>query len=1748
VSFYGDGYVQVPLRRDLATTAEDADLELHFRSTRTDAILLLIAGPSDDSDYCLVTLDRGAVVVRSYLGSGETTLRAAVAPPPPRRATDGSVYAAGATFADFEWHFINVTWSRGRVLLAVDRVYTDSKPVRGRHSELNVVNGNALVGIGTGTPHDATAFLFAGRDFLPFRGCMHHVTFKGYDVFEIARNPPPPDFATSSSGVTWGSCSPEFTASVDQPISFVGNSSYALFEAPFDLTTTMTSTMTTSMSRARVTVTGNQTRTLLSFDIRTRSSNAIVLYGGAGPVARSRHSSFQTAVVVDDEDDDGDVTDPNSSLFSFLLMELIEGRLILRIVGDRSVLLTSPLAVDDGSWHQIVVAVRHRSPNVDDADTSITLSVDSRTVEERADALTGQHPIWRRSSQIFLGGVDARSRPGLLRRRLEYLVGPQVLTSVDSLNGCIRNLIVNGGATGEVRLLGFPDIIASRGLRVGCIWTFPCGQPDRCPASTECVEDGFDGYRCRCRVANCTSPLSPLTTCGPVRLRALVVYEGGRATITTEHLDLTAADRLGLGRDESHAVTAAAAAADSPGESPVTFVVRSPATSGVLFVQRSTASPSAGVVSFTLTDLRLGRVLYIHDGSERPADQFSIELLSAGNGSVPVKSGPSHTCTLPIQVIAVNDRPFLRLPDKDSLFVVADSQLTITDQVINAIDADDPPSRLTIIVDYLMDGSDKDHTASASHGYFEMTSLLSSGTAVQRRPTRVDRFTQADINAERVTFVHRGSAGSEQYFRLRVSDEKDSSDARILRVLSSVLELLPVKFTGLAVSRFASQAITSHNLTFVVGSADGNIRLPEVDVRYEITERPRDGEIQQLLSGPIDDATSQQSWKTVTSFTQRQIDGGMIRYAHLGQQKHLQTAPQSTAQPLRADRFRVRASVAPWAVRGVSGRPELEFRIDVVDCRAELVRSTGLRLRDGNREGRVTSNELRASGVAGASSESLLYHVISTPRQGNLLLMTPVAAANVVEADGGLKRRVTLAAGMNFTQRDVDDGRLVFRFHKLLFSPIVDDFEFKLIGPSIGGHHCTWQSDVALFEFRYEPLPQSDAAHEDPVLVNNGLRSVLEGDQATVTADDLFVVKRSRDLGSGTVVVNFFFSVVTGPRHGRLMLFNPETRRVINFNTTSFGTDDVSMGRVIYVHDDTETDTDSFSFTVTSAASQSGNMTLFSGIFDIDVILRNDNPPIRVVNRVIDLLSGRGRTLTIDDLEYNDPDVNYDSSNLVYSWIPTVAAAAAAPHVVLASNRSVVLQRFRQRDLADGSLYVQQPKGSRRSSTINISVTDGYFNTSDVVRFTVVEPFLRILSNRSDVKVRWNSTAMLTPDNFAVDTNLEKQDATYGIQYTVVELPRHGYIRINNTDNSLPQFLLYDLEQGFVTYCHNGGNSSLDGFHFVARIDDLTATGYASIIIEPHSVTDDFFTESMTTTEPEAVVTTVISPTVNIGSATVEELQSVVLTNASLEISQPEVSPSKIVYSVVLEPRHGTLILDGASSISDTTGRAFTQSDVNKGAVKYRHSEVISGNPRAVIKDGIVSDAIRFNASVDGKTLLTDVEFVVKVLPTEVQLEVGNLTVTEGGHIVIGADTLRVSGSITDVTFTVLREPLYGRIQTRDKISPTGSSTVGGESQESSSRRGPSLRRFSLERLRQGVVLYAHDGSDHTRDNFTVVAQRLRRPQTRSVARVVQVTVIGINDQPPRMTINEKMDVWMGMNTYVINARMSCAFKLTCQT
>ena len=475
--------------------------------------------------------------------------------------------------------------------MTIDGLYTTNTNTPGRFFELNINRGVFLGGIG------AFSDVFYGN-FRTYRGCLRRVQFNSINIIHSAKQQTDP---LNVYGVTWD-CTSEFGATSLQPISFTSNNSFAAFPS------------LQARREGRV-----------SFDIRTRSDNALLLYN-----AGETHSL---------------------DLFS---IELINGQLKITVnKGSGYTEVTSNHVLSDGRWHQVEVLIEH---------ALIRISVDGERTETRTDF--GDNSFLDLDGYCFVGGVSLQTRAKAIEKGLVSLAGDY--GAAGSIVGCMQNVNLNG------HLVGFREMKVSRGLTPECVWTYPC-LSNPCIDNAQCVEEGFYSYTCICDREICErnptntegSPSVPVNDV--VAVQDIVVREGGRAVLTSNHIEvLFDYDQLNI-RETSI----------------VFFVVNDPER-GELHIDTSQRRENN---VFTLYDLKQGRVAYIHDGSEGSTDSIGLELrfMLDSDPRLPRKLRQNYGFTLIIKVAPWNDKPTIRLPEDDTLVLVANTQVQITRSFLNTL-------------------------------------------------------------------------------------------------------------------------------------------------------------------------------------------------------------------------------------------------------------------------------------------------------------------------------------------------------------------------------------------------------------------------------------------------------------------------------------------------------------------------------------------------------------------------------------------------------------------------------------------------------------------------------------------------------------------------------------------------------------------------------------------------------------------------------------------------------------------------------------------------------------------------------------------------------------------------------------------------------------------------------------------------------------------------------------------------------
>ena len=189
----------------------------------------------------------------------------------------------------------------------------------------------------------------------------------------------------------------------------------------------------------------------------------------------------------------------------------------------------------------------------------------------------------------------------------------------------------------------------------------------------------------------------------------------------------------------------------------------------------------------------------------------------------------------------------------------------------------------------------------------------------------------------------------------------------------------------------------------------------------------------------------------------------------------------------------------------------------------------------------------------------------------------------------------------------------------------------------------------------------------------------------------------------------------------------------------------------------------------------------------------NDNAPSRTVDKVFTVVTNHGRIITIDDLCYIDPDLNFNSQLLVYN-----IGYISNGFITEANNKSAVLQRFSQLDLEEGRVFFQHSGGPFGNAMVN--VTDGLFRTVGYLEIQASRPYLRFV-NSTTFSVGQGESVFLKKYFFSIESNLDVPDR--GIHIEVIEPPSHGTIVIQHSRHA-GSFTMQDIVESSVTYTHDG--------------------------------------------------------------------------------------------------------------------------------------------------------------------------------------------------------------------------------------------------------------------------------------------------------------------------------------------------------
>lgn len=522
-----------------------------------------------------------------------------------------------------------------------------------------------------------------------------------------------------------------------------------------------------------------------------------------------------------------------------------------------------------------------------------------------------------------------------------------------------------------------------------------------------------------------------------------------------------------------------------------------------------------------------------------------------------------------------------------------------------------------------------------------------------------------------------------------------------------------------------------------------NVAKQSVEIRYDVIGAPTYGEIQRLYSSG--------QWKPTTTFTQKLLEKERLRY---------RSTFHGTQQSNVTDSFKCKVTV------GSLTTDELLFIVRVRWIRYKVTRNK-IEI-DGDHRVILTPQEFHIVTKGVRLSESNLHiRMLTLPRKGNLFLDNTV-----------LRRNST------FTQQNISDHKLQYEVTEKLHEDIRDVFHFQVFSKfATSGIH----------EFRIS----IKAKIHDLVLNNHGI-ALLEGESKVITKSMLY----SETPNNGEV----HYNITSTPKHGSLKKIQ-RSNSSSSSDIITFTNQDILEERILYVHDNSETTHDAFTFQVTSVGSSKGRTRGTEGTFDISIQLVNDEKPVRVVDKVFHVVRDSQRLLTLEDLRYHDPDIDFDDKDLLYT-----RRKIPMGELVFVNDTTHKLYQFHQKDLEDRRvLFVH--KGVSYGRFV-LFVSDGKHYTSTLLEVSAQDPYVKV-DNNTGLLVQKGQMAILRSDNFSIITNVDVRHDEE-VVFEVFLPPSHGILYCNDIETNT--FTQHDLKMGYVMYHHDDSEMLADSFNFTSKV------------------------------------------------------------------------------------------------------------------------------------------------------------------------------------------------------------------------------------------------------------------------------------------------------------------------------------------
>lgn len=809
-------------------------------------------------------------------------------------------------------------------------------------------------------------------------------------------------------------------------------------------------------------------------------------------------------------------------------------------------------------------------------------------------------------------------------------------------------------------------------------------------------------------------PLAPLQL---VQHKKIYVFQGEAAEIRRDQLE---------------------AAQEAVPPTDIMFSVRTPPSAGylVMLSHGTTAAepPSLDPVhSFSQEAVDAGRVLYLHSQPEAWSDAFSLDV-SSGLGA------PLQGIRMELEVLPA------AIPLEAQNFSVPEGGTRTL-----------APPLLRITGPYFptLPGLDLQVLEPPRHGALRREEGPPDGA--------LSTFSWREVEQQLIHYVHDGSETlADSFILVANASEMD----RQSHPVAFTITILPVNDqppvlttnTGLQMWEGATVPIPTEALR----GAD-NDSGPE-DLVYTL-EQPINGRVL-LRTEPGTE---------VHSFTQAQLDGGLVLFSHKGALDGGFRFSLSDGEHTSPGHFfRVVAQKQPLLL--------LEGSRTLTVCPGSVQP--------------LSSQSLRASSSAGTDPRHLLYQVVQGPQLGRLFHTQRGPAGEAL---------------VNFTQAEVYAGNVLYE-HEMPPEPFWearDTLELQLSSPPAPDVATTLAVSVS-FEAACPQRPSR-------LWRNKGLW-VSEGQRAEITTAALDASNLLASVPSPQRLEHdVLFQITQFPTRGQLLV----SEEPLHAGRPHFLQSELASGQLVYAHGGGGTQQDGFRF---RAHLQGPAGTLVAGphtseAFAITVRDVNERPPQPQASIPLRLTRGSRSPLSRAQLSVVDPDsapgeIEYEVQRAPHNGYLSLPGASPGP-----------VTRFTQADVDAGRLAFVA-NGSSVAGIFQLSVSDGASPPLPMSLVVDVLPSAIEVQLRAPLEVpQAVGRSSLSRQQLQVVSDREELDAAYRL----TQGPRYGHLLVGGQPATA--FSQLQVDQGEVVFAFTNFSSPHDQFSILALARGANASATVNVTV-----------------------------------------------------------------------------------------------------------------------------------------------------------------------------------------------------------------------------------------------------------------------------------------------------------------------------